>query len=930
MDRSRKLLSDIAFYRTYSAVLPSGTKETWTQVCDRYEQMLVNVYPQLSELIAESVSYVREKKIVPSLRALQFAGDAIKRENARGYNCSFVAVTSPKDFCDALYLSACGVGVGYSVQRRHVDKLPAISKGWFQTYQIPDSREGWADSVAILFANPDVIFDYSVIRPAGARLTTGGFASGPAPLVEMHERMRVELLNAVGRKLRPVEVHRFMTSIADAIVAGGVRRSAMIALFDKDDEEMLTCKSGQWWEKYPQYARANNSAVLVRGKVSKAEFDAVLDACIKSNAGEPAVYWTNDPDHGTNPCVPAGTEILTSKGHLPIETLIDQPTEVWNGFEWSTVTPKITGHNQPLVKITFSDGRNLTCTRYHKFHISTGYKGQTSVVTAETLVAGNKLIKHELPVIQSGTPYANAYCMGFVAGDGMSNENWLYVYGQEKTKCIGRMNGVSGTPDHDRKRVRVKLPVSMPNKALVPIDGDLETRLNYFAGLLDSDGTELIEGGTQISSVDRNFLADVQKMLSLCGVQSKVIAERKKGIRSMPNGRGGSSEYECQEIYRICVGSVQMQFLKILGLRCERLTLNKKPQRDASQFVKVVSVEDAGIAETVYCFDEPLRHLGIFNGVITGQCAEISLRSRQFCNLTEVNAAACKTPFEFYFAVRHASVLGTLQAGMTSFNYIHPDWAKNCRSEALLGVSITGQAQNWDLVGNPDVLHVAAYEAASANATIASMIGINKAARITTTKPSGTTSVLLGTTSGIHASHAPHYIRRIRIAKHDPLGTYLAQVLPSEYIETDLFKPTDWVIAIPTQMTGIDRAQETSIDLMNRAKLVHSNWIRPGHRYGPNTHNVSLTVSYRPEEVDQVKQWMWENRESYSGISLLPFDGSSYKQAPYETCSEEVYESMLSGLPEIDLADVIYKTEDDTRESVAACEGGLCSIEPKP
>lgn len=607
-----KLLSEITFYRTYAKVLPSGKKETWNQVCDRYEQFMVDTVVPVSmrDLLAESMQFVRNKQVVPSMRLLQFAGEPVKREALRAYNCSFLSVTSHQAAAELLYLAACGVGVGYSIQRRHTEQCePVGTRPNILTYTVEDSRESWADSIPVLLSSPSVAFDYSRVRSKGTPLSTGGTASGPEPLIQCHARIREVVTKAQGRKLTPFEWHIVLTSIGDAIVSGGVRRTALIALFDRDDREMLTAKSGDWWTKYPQFARANNSAVLPRGQVSEEEFRALIQACYDSYAGEPGIHWTNDPEYGTNPC------------------------------------------------------------------------------------------------------------------------------------------------------------------------------------------------------------------------------------------------------------------------------------------------------------------------------AEIALRSSQTCNLTEVNVAACTTNVEFLTAVYAATVLGTFQAQLDSFSYVNPTWRKNQQEERLLGVSLTGQAQNQYLM-TPHLLHVAAENAVQVNKTLSGMLNSKPAARVTTVKPSGTTSTVLGTSAGVHGVHAPHYVRRIGVEVGNPLEVYLRQYAP-DYVEDCTYDRQLSLVKLPISMPGIVRTEESALDLLNRARNIHQNWITPGHVSGPNTHNVSLTVSYKPEEQEAVANWMWGMRNDYSGISLLPFDGGSYQQAPYTTCTEEEYTRLVAAMPELDLTEVVYAQGQDDMANTSGCEGGLCEI-PTP
>ena len=244
------------------------------------------------------------------MRALQFAGIAMEVNNARGYNCCFLPVDSYHAFSEAMFLLLGGTGVGYSVQLHHVEKLPAIKKPVkSRHYLIEDSIMGWADAIKMLMkaylkegSLPK--FDFRAIREKGARLVTaGGKAPGPEPLKEcLFQIQKILDRKQDEEKLSPLECHDIMCHIANSVLAGGIRRSAMISLFSHNDEEMITCKYGNWWELNEQRGRANNSAVLKRGEIEKEEFDSLWKRIEASGSGEPGIYWTNDLDWGTNPC----------------------------------------------------------------------------------------------------------------------------------------------------------------------------------------------------------------------------------------------------------------------------------------------------------------------------------------------------------------------------------------------------------------------------------------------------------------------------------------------------------------------------------------------------------------------------------------------------------------------------------------------------
>lgn len=345
---------------------------------------------------------------------------------------------------------------------------------------------------------------------------------------------------------------------------------------------------------------------------------------------------------GTNACVIGNTEILTKDGYKEIYTLVDKEVEIWNGFEWSTVTPKITGYNQHMLKVTLSDGRELTSTDYHKWILAEGYTNKFKKVETKDLKIGDKIIKYNFPILKEGKQVSlkHAYTQGFISAEGMDDYRYFWLY-EPKYVCKDRLDirieGAEFSNINEVKRKTIYYNDIYKEKSYVPFDWCLTSKIEWLSGLFDGDGTELIEGGLQLCSTDFTFLKDVQKLLSTLSINSKVINAQEEGNRMLPDGKGSLKEYFCQKSYRICIGAVQMQDLKSLGLDCARMSFDKTPQRDASQFVKIVKIEDAGYEDEVYCFNEPLKHFGIFNGILTGQCGEQPMCVYDTCRLILLN-----------------------------------------------------------------------------------------------------------------------------------------------------------------------------------------------------------------------------------------------------------------------------------------------------
>jgi ribonucleoside-triphosphate reductase len=618
MEISNKILSDITVHMKYAKYIPQlNRRETWEEIVDRNKRMHLKKYPNLRGEIEDAYKLVLDKKVLPSMRSMQFAGKPIDISPNRIYNCGYVPMDDWRAFHEIMFLLLGGTGIGYSVQKHHVEKLPEIrkpNKNRNRRFLIGDSIEGWADSIKVLiksyfYGGSNIVFDFDDIRPKGARLiTSGGKAPGPQPLKECIIKVRGILDEKNdGDQLTPIEVHDIVCHIADAVLAGGIRRAALISLFSADDDEMIASKVGHWWELNPQRGRANNSAVLVRSKIDREFFNGLWERIKESGSGEPGIFFTNDKDWGVNPC------------------------------------------------------------------------------------------------------------------------------------------------------------------------------------------------------------------------------------------------------------------------------------------------------------------------------CEIALRPNQFCNLTEVNVSNIESQEDLNERVKAATFIATLQAGYTDFHYLRPIWQRTTERDALLGVSMTGIASkrvfDYDIEESVKL-------AKSVNKDVAEKIGINSAARITCVKPAGTTSLTLGTSSGIHAWHNDYYIRRIRVGKNESIYTYLYENHP-ELVEDEFFSPHDTaVISVPQKSpSGAITRNESAMELLDRIKVVNEKWIKPGHTKGMNTHNISATITIKPDEWEDVGDWMWENRSVYNGLSVLPHSDHTYKQAPFEDCTKDEYETLMKSLGEIDLTMVVEDEDNTDLRGEVACGGsGSCEI----
>lgn len=984
-----RAIADYIHASKYARYQPSLLRrEVYDETVARVEAMHQRKFagvPGMRDEILWAFGLVRDKRVLPSMRSMQFGGEAIAANNNRIYSCAFTLVDRVRAFAEAMFLLLSGCGVGYSVQFEHVGKLPRlgyVDEKRVVHHVIADTIEGWADAVdALMRSYVDgtyVEFSYHLIRAAGSPLrTSGGRAPGHVKLKTALEAIRRVLHGAQGRKLRPIECHRVMCHAAGAVLSGGIRRSALIALFSPDDGEMMVCKTGDWWkeDKEPYFAYANNSVALLRHETKEAQFKRVFEMI--REFGEPGFVFLEQSHYGTNPCVPPGTRVLTREGYVAIETRVGQPTTIWNGLTWHMVVPRVTGYNQPIVRVRLSDGTSLDCTDCHEWCVALGKWSRDHTeerVRAIDLEEGDTLMRYDMPIVEGGVDMSNAYAHGFWCADGTvedAGRKTAMLYGI-KRGLIVRMEREGSveraSDDTERGRTRVVFPISMPDKFHVPHGASLKSRLEWLAGLLDGDGTVVRNPrsmGLQLSSVNIGFLRETRLLLTTLGVQAKVAEMSEGGVRSLPDGRGSKAEYLTQPCYRLLINATDTHRLVRSGLRTSRLDLSgaeSPPQRDARRFVTVTSVERLAPAPVVYCFTEESNHTGTFEGIVTGQCAEIgldpvlrvddyptnspvraatSIEGRgcatgwAFCNLCEINAARLTSFEDFVEAARAATLIGTLQAAYTDFPYLGPVSEAIAQRDALLGIGMTGMLDAPHVSCNPEYQRAIAERVKEWNADYAARIGIRPAARTTCVKPSGTTSLELGSVgSGHHAHHARRYVRRVTADEYETVFQAFKAANPHMCVR----KPDGkYVIEFPVQAPdgAILKKDMTAIAFLEMVRSTQQNWVLPGTddsgRSPGLNHNVSNTVNVAPHEWGQVADYLWEHRDSFTGVSLLPED-PVLPFMPFEAVTnddqERRFNELVAKYEPIDYLAIVEAEDGTDLTGEVACAGpsGSCSI----
>ncbi len=939
-DRGVDVLSDITIFSKYARYLPElKRRENWDEICNRYENMMIAKFPHLRDEIISALLYVREKKILPSMRALQFAGVPIERNNARGYNCSYSPINHYRAFDEAMFLLLSGCGYGFSVQKHHVEQLPAINP-LFKTngikerkFLVNDSLEGWAEAVKVLMksyfglSQSKPRFDFSDIRAKGARLiTSGGKAPGPFPL-QMCLFMIESILEAKtpGSKLTPIECHDIICHIADAVLTGGIRRAALISLFSFDDEDMISCKSGNWWETNPQRGRANNSVVIVRNKVKEEQFFELWDKIKASNAGEPGVYFTNDKDYGTNPCCFTGhMHLRTEEGYKSFKELQYETDILAYNINGELVPCKVWSNGtKKVVRLLLSNKTSIYCTPDHKFMLIDRSEKEAKDLKGFRLMPDFQLNQQ----ISEYTKY------GFIQGDGYTGRlssdthNGLEIYFGEKDSDVAEIFGSSIGKQYINGYNEILTSLGFSSETLPNRELPTSIRswskpdvLQFLKGLFSANGCVIKGHRIAFKSTCYKLVEKLQLILNEFDIDSYITTNKTKEVE-FANGN-----YTCKESYDLNISKYEsvIRFANQIGF------IHFYKQVSLSELIKckapvVISIIENLAEEEVFDFSlDDNTHWGVVNGVIAHNC-EISLRPNTFCNLCEINGDSIVDEDDFYDRCDKAAFLGTLQASFTDFHYLRPIWQINTEKDYLIGVGITGIASN-NLT--PEMLTIGSNIVKSTNDTWAHEIGIKSAARTTTIKPSGTTSCVLGTSSGIHAWHNDYYIRRMRLGKNESIYTYLLTVNP-QLLEDEYFKPNQQaVLSIPIKAPqGSTLRTESALDLLERVNLFNTDWVQLGYNRGPNHNNVSATISIKDNEWEDVGKWMWDNRSSYNGISVLPYDNGSYIQAPFEDITEEKYNELVSAMNAIDLDNVIEDNDDTEFVQEASCSGGVCSID---
>ncbi len=794
MNLANKILGNVTHYMKYSKYIPAlKRRENFNETITRNKEMHKKKFPKLANQIDDIYErFVYTKKILPAMRSLQFAGEAIEANNARIFNCSFQHINAPESFSETMFLLLSGVGKGYSVQLQHVAQLPAIrTPDLSEKFVIEDSIEGWSDAVLALVnayfgLAPLPMFDFSKIRKKGMQLiTSGGKAPGAEPLRICLKNIQNVFIQELIRRgensqLKPINCHSILCHIADAVLSGGIRRAAMIALFSFDDLEMRHAKSGEWYINNPHFARANNSVVAHYSEIDIYKFTEFWQDVIDSKSGEPGISWTYNKDYGFNPCKPLNSLILTKDGYITFEQALTKDSLIIKGIdgEWKEASkPFITGKNRNVAKLQLANGSFIYGTENHLHMTDKGeWKRIDELVIGDRLKFDNKAIYYT--DIDNVTRYNSGLFCGWVHGDGWlskrtdsSGYNVGLCFGNNEFDIIEEFENKFNfkTVDHSQKPDTCKVfsshnnyhanllineNVSLDKSDLSWLYGkDKDFKLGFIKSLFTADGSVRKDNSVHLYSQHRSALEVVSSILREFGIYNTVTIHGNAKNYIAKDGKERNNAIS----YKINVYSGQFKKIGFLN-KFKNDLLEKQAYTKIyrySDYQTIVDIDMEWSVEDVYditVYDE--THAFYDNGIVSHNCHEASLRPNTFCNLVEINAQMVISQQDFNEVCIAAAFINTLQASYTNFHYLRPIWKINTDEDALLGVGITGIAS-----GNLDNINLeeGSKLVISENARVANLIGIRSAARVCVIKPAGTSSIILETSSGIHDWHDEFY-----------------------------------------------------------------------------------------------------------------------------------------------------------------------------
>jgi intein/homing endonuclease len=916
----------------------------------------------------------------PSGRSMWVGGTiAAEKYPTANFNCSGLVLNSFYDFIDLFYLLMVGTGVGIRILKEDAEKfenyranhkliaLPYNQKKKHErlewsildivdtsaTIYVGDSKEGFVGSLKLYFdliIKPEYNYintikvNFDSVRPKGERLKTfGGTASGHENLKTMFLKVYKVLKNA-GGKLKPIDILDIANIIGENVVSGGVRRTSEICL--SDDEEIIKAKQNIYsFDENGNlivnteilHRTMSNNSIYFTSKPSREYLHEILQSI--KNTGEPgfinaeAAKKRRQDFQIINPCFTGDMKLLTINGYKTFAELkgkevelINKDGQVSRGKVWCSGI-------KPIVRLKLSNRKIIKCTPDHVFMTMNG-----NAVEAKDL-QGKKLIPY-LHHINNNVEYIR---YGFIQGDGelgrlkskehtglevnigKNDEEIKPLFGID-INAKGRRFYIQNINDTLRRLGFSAEP--LPNRVMPSTYNSwtLEQKAGFLKGCFSANGSVINTGRITFKTTSKIFAQQlVETLANDFGIKAYITTNKRKKVK-FSNG-----EYECKESYDINIQNYDSRliFYNMIGF-VQSYKMNKLKEILIKQAPTVKEVIDIGEVEEVYDFSEPITHWGVVEGVIVHNCAEVLLKNKQLCNLTTVNAKAfikSDLTFDEENFIKAMRLSARIGLRMTLVDLELPDWDKNQKDDRLVGASITGWQDMVDICKltreqQINILKRAKAEIRDELEKYANELKVNVPLLATTVKPEGTISQLPTVSSGLHYSHSPYYIRRVRINAHDTLCKVAEELGWNIYPEVgqDWETCTTKVIEFPVA-SGASRTKYdvSAIEQLENYKMFMEHYVE---------HNASITVTVKEDEWDDVEQWLWDNWDIVVGITFISLDNNVYPLAPYEQITKEKYEEMKLNMKPFDETLLLKyeKVEEEHEISDDECATGACPI----
>ena len=932
-DKSVSILSDITVYTKYARYLPNKKRrETWEELVDRNKQMHVANFPEIEEQINEVYQYVYDKKVLPSMRSMQFAGAPIEKNPVRIYNCfsedtEFITskgVFSFEDFDDGdevevlTHKGNWKNAVVRNYGRQTLNNIK-ISRGRSK-YEVKSTgnhrwilRDG-SETTELkvgdkLFPAPPLFddFDYEESNPVERMYWAYGYIFGDGTKVKNKKGEYTYSMVRLCGNDKNKYLDRFMEL--------GFSNSSSASL-----NEDVIVYTGKYLKNAPDVEKDNPSLIraFVRGYL---DADGAKNTDPTMISSFSSILSTGDEHkYVVEKLFPVAGVFITS-----FQDVSGQETNY--GIRGDSVSYRINTNLNNKTNVSFSVKEISEMEEQEVWCLEV--EDDKSFVLANGIATGNcSYAPVDHPDMFSETMYL------LLSGTGVG-----YSVQKQHVKKLPPVMGVIRPEGRQRKK-RYLIGDSIEGwsdavKVLVESYFFGKRELDFDFSDIRPKGAKLITSGGKAPGPEplRQALVMIQSVFE------NAIQERGRGTYLKPIE---VHDIQCHIADAVLAGGIRRAAMISLFSFDDKEMLTSKsgtwwetnPERgrannsavavrskitkkDFNEFWEYVENSKSG-EPGIFFTDDRDGNWGL------NPCAEISLRPNQFCNLTTINASDVESQEDLNSRARAAAFIGTLQAAYTNFHYLRDIWQETTEKEALLGVSMTG-------IGSGEVLKYDLTEASEAakqmNEEVANALGIRKAARVTAIKPEGTASLTLGTSSGIHGWWDPYYIRTMRIGKNESIYGYLKDKLP-DLLEDEIFKPDSIsVLSVPQKApeNAIYR-HESPIETLERVKKFNQEWVWTGHRDGVNKNNVSCTINVKDDEWGEVGKWMWDNRKFYTAIAVLPYDGGTYKQAPFQTTDEATYKKMFKKLDEIDLSQIREDEDETDLQGELACAGGACVV----